>query len=131
MHLPELQTEAGYDYARLLASLHVVAPHAAGAVIEERVHSTRELYLDAPSRLYPHVSRTRLAQVQRLGIGLMAVTPNWLGHAGMDERTLPRLIDDVVETATAAFDALLAEPPDRQGCPAELAFNQTIEERVG
>lgn len=106
-HLEEMRTEAGYYYARLLASLHVVVPHAAVAVIEERVHPTREHYLDALSRLYPHVSRTRLAEVQRLGIGLMAVTPSWLGHVGMEERALARVIDDVVETATAAFETLL------------------------
>lgn len=108
-HLRQMTTRAGYYYARMLASLFVVVPHAAAGVVDAHVIETREHYVDALSRLYPHASRVRVREVLRLAVGLMAVSPGWLGHDHMSEDEVERLIADVTETAMASFEALLGE----------------------
>lgn len=105
-HIREMRSDIGYHYARMLVSLNMVFPHPAREVVERELGPTRERYIDALSRLYPNVPRARLYEVLRLGVGLMAVAPSWINYEHMTESELERIVEDVTETATAAFERL-------------------------
>lgn len=105
-HLRAACTDYGYNYVRILASLHLVVPDAAAEVVEELVTPVRELYVDALAKLFPDASRNRIYEVLRMVVGLMAMAPIRLGVTHLSEQVMEQTLRDIVEVATIAFEAL-------------------------
>ncbi|MGW1424589.1 TetR/AcrR family transcriptional regulator [Bradyrhizobium manausense] len=110
-HLRATRTEVGYNYGRILAGLHLAAPDAAVALIEELVTPVRELYVDALSKLFPSASRNRIYEVLRLAVALMVMGPIQLGETQLTDAAIDRITDDVVTVATSAFETLCGSKP--------------------
>ena len=104
-HLREAATETGYNYLRIVASLHLVVPDAAVAVLEEQITPVREIYVDALAKLFPNASRNRIYEMLSLTVGLAALAPFRFGAPSLTEKTINRMIDEVVTISTAAFEA--------------------------
>lgn len=105
-YLNEATSAAGYNYARIVASLHFVVPDTAAEVIESLVTPVRELYVDALARLFPTASRNRIYEVLRLMVGLMATAPIRLGRVHISKETANRLTEDIVAISMSAFEKL-------------------------
>lgn len=103
-HLREAGNETGYNYLRIVASLHLVVPDVAVGLLQERVAPVRELYVDALAKLFPNASRNRIYEMLSLTVGLAALAPFRFGAPQLSEKTINRMIDEVVTISTAAFE---------------------------
>lgn len=103
-HLREAATEAGYNYLRIVASLHLSVPDAAVAVLEEQITPVREIYVDALAKLFPNASRNRIYEMLSLTVGLAALAPFRFGAPRLSEKAINRMIEEVVTISSAAFE---------------------------
>lgn len=105
-HLREAASESGYNYVRIVASLHLVVPDAAVKVLEEQVTPVRELYVDALIKRFRNASRNRIYDVLQLAVGLMAMAPIRFGRPHLSDTAINRMIEDIVTVSTIAFETL-------------------------
>ena len=105
-HLQQSSTELGYNYLRIVASLHLVVPDAAVVMIQAQVTPVRELYVDALARLFPNASRNKIYEVLSLAVGLAALAPVRFGDSFLAQDVIERMTDEVVTIATLAFETL-------------------------
>lgn len=103
-HLREAATETGYNYLRIVASLHLSIPDTATAVLEEQVTPVREIYVDELAKLFPNASRNRIYEMLSLTVGLAALAPFRFGAPFLGEKAINRMIEEVVTISTAAFE---------------------------
>lgn len=111
-HLRESGSETGYNYLRIVASLHLVVPDIAVTLLQDRIAPVRELYVDALAKLFPNVSRNRIYEMLSLTVGLAALAPFRFGAPRLNEKTINRMIDEVVTISTAAFETHCDVPED-------------------
>lgn len=103
-HLREAATETGYNYLRIVASLHLSVPDTATAVLEEQVTPVREIYVDELAKLFPYASRNRIYEMLSLTVGLAALAPFRFGAPSLSGKAIDRMIDEVVTISVAAFE---------------------------
>ena len=117
--------------ALLAAELDVLAPCAAGGLIDEAIARSIECNVVAGAANNPLTGRGAARQLHRRGIlyvpdflancgGLIHVSAEWYGERGPGER-------DCVERAMTRLERAIAEAERRGSTPVEIAERQALE----
>jgi AcrR family transcriptional regulator len=105
-HLEVATSQAGYNYARILAHVQVEIRDEATDMFDAAVGPVRTRYVEAIAPLFPSVSNRRIYEVLIMAVAHMAMVPIRLGEKCLQPGRMAAAIADVVAYSSAGFEQL-------------------------
>lgn len=109
-HLKLAATEAGYSYARILATVQSDSETTASQIFSEIVEPVRREYVNAIRSVFPQATPKQIRRVLMMGVALMAIVGAWhKASSTASEDAAHRQAEELSRYAAAGFEALLGK----------------------
>jgi AcrR family transcriptional regulator len=110
-HLNLAATEAGYSYARILATVQSEREATATQIFSEIVEPVRREYVSAIRLVFTKATPAQVRRVLVMGVALMAIVSTWRKPSSPVAADMAhRQAEELSRYASAGFEALLGKP---------------------
>jgi TetR/AcrR family transcriptional regulator, regulator of cefoperazone and chloramphenicol sensitivity len=109
-HLNLAATDAGYSYARILATVQSEREATATQIFSDIVEPVRREYVNAIRSVFPEATPLQVRRVLVMGVALMAIVSTWRKVSKpVPENMAQRQAEELSRYAAAGFEALLGK----------------------